>query len=161
MAGARNRVPVGAAKAASEPDYQENAALARAEKVVARFAPGFPLSCAAVVISEWIVARTSMAASIRMNADLMFDLGDARLRGFVEAALPAIGGSLAGLPADVPLFELSREQVVDVIVAGILGAQEAAVAANESLGFPFDDEIPFPTEKNETTGPVTDADLTH
>jgi hypothetical protein len=84
-----------------------------------------------------------MAASVRINADLMFDLGDARMRGFIEAALPAIGGALSRLPPDVPLFELDKAQVVDVFLAGIRGAQEAALAANESLGFPFDDEVPF------------------
>lgn len=157
MGGARERVPVGAAKRTPNPDLQENRALDRAVQAVRRFMPGTPDSVAAVAISEWIIARTSMAASIRMNADLMFDLGDARLRGFVEAALPAIGGSLSGLPADVPLFALERAQVIDVIVAGILGAQEAAVSAAESLGYPFDDEIPF----GGPSGPITDADLTH
>lgn len=146
----------GPAKAAPKPDYREQAALERAEGALINFHPGVPSprSLAAVAISEWIIARTSMAASIRMNADLMFNLGDARLRGFVEAALPAIGGSLAGLPADKPLFELSKAQIVDVIVAGILGAQEAAVSANESLGFPFDDEVPF-------GGPIRDAECSH
>lgn len=133
----------GPAKAAPQPDYQEEAALDRAAKALDRFGRGDSRSMAAVAISEWIIARTSMAASVRLTADLMFDLGDARLRGFVEAALPAIGGSLSGLPADVPLFELERSQVVDVICAGIAGAQAAAFAANESLGFPFDDEIPY------------------
>lgn len=133
----------GPAKAAPQPDYQEEAALDRAAKALDRFGRGDSRSMAAVAISEWIIARTSMAASVRLTADLMFDLGDARLRGFVEAALPAIGGSLSGLPDDVPLFSLSKEQIVDVIVAGVLGAQEAAVSAQESLGFPFDDEVPF------------------
>lgn len=109
-----------------------------------RFGRGDARTIAAIAISEWIVARTSMAATVRMNADLLFNLGDARLRGFIEAALPNIGASLANLPADVPLFQLTKDQIVDVITAGVLGAQEAAVSANESLGFPFDDEIPFP-----------------
>jgi hypothetical protein len=84
-----------------------------------------------------------MAASVRLNADLMFDLQDSRMRGFIEAALPAIGASVAHLPSDRPLFDLEKAQVVDVILAGILGAQEAALAANESLSFPFSDDIPF------------------
>lgn len=148
-------------KSAPNPDYQEEAALERAEQAIMRFAPGTfsPRATAAVAISEWIIARTSMAASIRMNADLMFDLGDARMRGFIEAALPAIGGALAHLPADVPLFGLEKAQVVDVIMAGIRGAQEAAVSANESLGFPFDDVIPFGGPAR--SGPITDDEVTH
>lgn len=84
-----------------------------------------------------------MAANVRLNAELLFDLQDARLRGFLEAALPAIGATIAHLPADKPFFELEKAQIIDLFMAGIVGAQEAAVAANESLGFPFDDEVPF------------------
>lgn len=147
-------------KAPPTPDYQEIRALERAVAAMQRFAPGTNAALASVAISEWIIARTSMAASIRINADLMFDLKDSRLRGFIEAALPTIGASIAHLPADKPLFELDVAQVIDVIVAGIRGAQEAAVAANESLGFPFDDEIPFPVD-GPLTGPITDAEVTH
>lgn len=131
------------------PDYQEEAALNRAAKAVADFQPSnSPRSIAAVAISEWIIARTSMAASVRLNADLLFDLGDARLRGFVEAALPHIAMALTaqGFDFNMPFGALEKSQVVDFIAAGILGAQEAAVAANESLGFPFDDHVPFPKE---------------
>lgn len=131
------------------PDYQEQAALDRAAQAVERF-PGAnsARAIAGVAISEWIIARTSMAASVRLNADLLFDLGDARLRGFVEAALPHIAMALTaqGFDFNMPFGALEKSQVVDFITAGIVGAQEAAVAANESLGFPFDDEIPFPKE---------------
>lgn len=130
-------------KAPPTPDHQEEAALARAVAAMQKFQPGANAALASVAISEWIIARTSMAASVRLTADLMFDLNDARLRGFVEAALPVIGGNISHLPADKPLFELEQFQVVDMIVAGILGAQEAALSANESLGFPFDDQVPF------------------
>lgn len=130
-------------KAPPAPDYQEERALDRAGNAVAKFGAGSPRSVAAVAISEWICARTSMAASNRINAELMFDLGDARMRGFLEAALPAIGANLAALPGDVPFFALEKSQVIDVFMAGIVGATEAAVSANESLGFPFSDEIPF------------------
>lgn len=158
MPAPARRQEKGAAKAAPQPDYQEQRALERATEALNRCAPGTdPRSVVAVVISEWIIARTSMAASIRMNAELLFDLGDARLRGFVEAALPAIGGALSHLPSDTPLFALSKEQIVDVVVAGILGAQEAAVSANESVGFPFDDEVPFPLPAR----PITDDEVTH
>lgn len=130
-------------KAPPTPDYQEEQALARAVSAMQRFQPGATAALASVAISEWIVARTSMAASVRMNADLMFDLSNSRMRGFLEAALPAIGGTLAHIPADKPLFELDVAEVIDVFMAAIEGAREAAVSANESLGFPFSDEVPF------------------
>jgi hypothetical protein len=130
-------------KAPPDRDYQEERALARAVEAAKRFSPGINDAAIAVAISEWILSRTSMLASVRLNQKLLFDFKDARLRGFVEAALPSIGDSLGHLPPDVPFFELTPDQVIDVFVAGILGAQGAAVAANESLGFPFDDEIPF------------------
>lgn len=115
----------------------------RAVAAAQRFAPGTSSSTVAVAISEWILARTALCAGPRVNAELLFDYKDARLRGFVEAALPAIGNTLSWLPADKPLFELSKDEVIGVLVAGIEGAREAAVAAGESLGFPFSDEVPF------------------
>lgn len=117
----------------------------RATQAVRDFAPGVanPQILTAVAISHWIIARTSMSCSGRMHAELLFDLKDSRIRGFLEAALPAIGANVAHLPADKPFFELSKEQIIDLLAAGIVGAQEAAVAAGESLGFPFDDEVPF------------------
>jgi hypothetical protein len=78
-----------------------------------------------------------------MTAERVFDLGDTRLRGYAEAALPHIGATLAALPADVPFFALDKRQVIDIFMAGIEGVREAAVAANESVGWPFDDECPF------------------
>lgn len=147
MAARRKDEKVGATR--PPPDYQEEAALDRAAQAVERF-PGTTSAraIASIAISEWIIARTSMAASVRLNADLLFDLGDARLRGFVEAALPHIAMALTaqGFDFNMPFGALEKSQVVDFITAGIVGAQEAAMAANESLGFPFDDEIPFPKE---------------
>lgn len=125
------------------PDDQEDRALERAGKALADFGTAPPRTLAAVAISEWICARTSMMASVRCNSELLFNLGDARLRGFVEAALPAIANSLGEVDLSRSLFDLGKDEIVGVFVAGILGAQEAAVAANESLNFPFDDAIPF------------------
>jgi len=141
-----NPPPGGKEKIRAEygPDPEEEAALDRAAQAVARFSPNLsaPRSLAAVAISEWIIARTSTAAA-RRSQHLVFGLGDAQVRGFVEAALPAIGAALSHLPADVPFFELDKDQVIDLFMAGIEGAREAAVLTNESLGFPFDDEVPF------------------
>lgn len=125
------------------PDPQEERALARAADAVARFGGGKPDAIAAVAISSWIIERTRLSAAHRVNAELRFNLTDARMRGFIEAALPAVAGTLAHIPADKPLFELTRDQVVDVAIAFIEGAREAFVAANEAMGLPFDDEIPF------------------
>jgi hypothetical protein len=142
MAGASMKKREGP-KAPPTPDYQEERALARAVSAMQKFQPGANAALASVAIAEWIVARTAMAASNRLSSELLFDLKDSRMRGFLEAALPAIGGTLAHIPADKPLFELDVSQVVDVFMAGINGAIEAAVSANESLGFPFDDEVPY------------------
>lgn len=131
-------------EATYSPDPEEEAALDRAADAVARFNPRLadPRSVAAVAISGWIIARTATAAA-RRSQFLVFDLGDARLRGFIEAALPSIGAAVAHLPGDVAFFELDKADIVDLFAAGIRGAQEAAVLCNESLGFPFDDDIPF------------------
>lgn len=130
-------------KAPPTRDYQEERALARAVEAAKRFSPGINEAVVSVAISEWIIARTSMCVGSRVNAELLFDYKDARVRGFIEAALPAIANTLSHLPADVPFFELPKAVVVDIFATGIAGAQEAAVAAGESLGFPFDDEVPF------------------
>lgn len=127
----------------SAPDPHEERALARAADAVARFGGGKPEAVAAVAISTWIIERTRLTASHRVNAELLFDLKDARMRGLAEAALPAIANTLGHIPSDKALFELSREQVLDVGMAFLEGIREAAVSANESLGFPFDDHIPF------------------
>lgn len=132
-------------RSALGPDPEEEAALNRAAAALERFGPGGDArSRAAVVISEWIIARTSTAARRRGGEHLLFDLADARIRGFVEAALPSIGAAVAErIDAETPFFELDKEQVIDLFVAGIEGAREAAVLANEDLGFPFSDDIPF------------------
>lgn len=127
------------------PDYQEIAALDEAEAALINFMPGVPQprNLATIAISAWIVSRTRQSARIRMAETLVFDLTPARYRGYAEAALGVIAQSLANLPSDVPFFELSKSQVVDVIVASMCGIREAAVAAGESAAFPFDDEIPY------------------
>lgn len=129
----------------TQPDYQEIAALEEAEKAILQFNPRLTdaKAVATIAISAWIVSRTRQASRNRLAETLVFDLSPARYRGYVESALPQIGGALAHLPADVPFFALPRDAVVDVFVAGLIGTREAACAAGESSAFPFDDEVPF------------------
>jgi hypothetical protein len=129
----------------TQPDYQEVAALDEATQAVINFMPGCPQAkaLATVAISAWIVSRTRQASRNRLAETLVFDLSPARYRGYVESALPQIGGALSHLPADVPFFGLPKASVVDVFVAGLIGVREAAIAAGESSAFPFDDEVPF------------------
>lgn len=96
---------------------------------------------ASAVISKWIIERTRRTAGARLTETVAFDLGDAQTRGMLEAALPQIGAVLATLPADVPLFSLSKPQVVDVLTAGVQAWREAAVALGEAPGFPMDDGL--------------------
>lgn len=129
----------------TQPDYQEVAALEEATQAVINFDPRTvdPKALAAVAISAWIVSRTRQASRNRLAETLVFDLTPARYRGYVESALPQIGGALSHVPADVAFFALPKETVVDVFVAGLIGVREAATAAGESSAFPFDDEVPF------------------
>lgn len=127
----------------SAPDPQEVAALKRATEAVALTKGATPEQIAFLAIAVWIAERTRLSAAHRVCADLVFDLKDSQMRGFVEAALPAIANTLSHIPRDKPLFELSRDQVVDVALAFIEGARESFVAAGEAMGLPFDDEIPF------------------
>ena len=147
MAISRRRNEEGVKPPPTPPDYQEERALDRAAKALEDFRPGIANAryLAQVAISQWVLERHRLTAAPRMTAERVFDIGDARLRGFVEAALPRAGATLAeaGLPEGTALFDLSKEHIVDVFMAGTVGAQEAAMAAGESLGFPFSDEIPF------------------
>jgi hypothetical protein len=145
MAISRRRNEEGVKPPPTPPDYQEQAALDRAAKALEDFRPGIvsPKNLATVAISAWILERAKLTASPRLTAERVFDLGNARLRGYLEAALPHVGANLSHLPADKPFFELEKDQVLDVLVAGIEAAREAAMAAGESLSYPFSDEIPF------------------
>jgi hypothetical protein len=139
------RVELTKGRLTAAPDVQEERALTEAEEALRRVFPDLKVnlrSIAAVAISGWIVSRSRQTAGIRLAENLAYNLGDSRLRGFAEAALPSVGETLAALPADVPFFDLEKEQVVDVIVAAVQGAQAAAVAAKESLSFAFDDPLP-------------------
>ncbi len=143
MAISRRRNEEGVKPPPTPHDYQEERALDRAADALAKFGAGTPKTLAAVAISAWIVERAKLTASPRLTAERLFDLGNAKLRGYLEAALPHVGANLSHLPATVAFFDLEKDQVLDVMMAGIEAVKEAAVAANESLGWPFDDEIPF------------------
>jgi hypothetical protein len=120
---------------ASCPDPDEVAALAAAVE-----ATGMPERLVVEAISTWITTRARLCAGARLTENLAFDLGDAKLRGFVEAALPAIGGAV-DVPADVPFYSLDRDAVVDLFTVAVQAVREAAVAAGESPNFSM--EIPF------------------
>lgn len=129
--------------AIAAPDPQEAAALKRATDAVALTKGATPEQIAFLAISVWIAERTRLSSAHRVDAQLVFDLKNSQMRGFVEAALPAIANTLAHIPRDKPLFELTRDQVVDVALAFIEGARESFVAAGEAMGLPFDDDIRF------------------
>lgn len=108
-----------------------------------------PQAIAHAVISAWIIERMKRHTTSRLHEHVIFNLADAKLAGMVEAALPKIGGVLAGagFPFDVAFSDLTKPQAVTLFLAGVVAHREAAVAAGESSDFPFaavfDDPIPF------------------
>lgn len=139
----KGREKVALPKALPNPD--EDAALSIAATELRALCPSVHNAEAvtSAVISKWIIERSKRASRVRLSETVAFDLGDARLRGFIEAALPQIGEALGGLDPTKPLFELSRDEVVGVFAAACIGASAAATAYGESQAFPFDDPIPF------------------
>lgn len=140
MAKAPNKK--GAAQAASDAD--EDAALAVATATLCRFASpkGDPSAAAIAVITSWIIERMRLHTTRRLGGGanpIQFDLKGSKVRGRIEATLPQIAASLAHIPGDVPLFKLSKEQVVDVFTAAITAAATAHMATQEDP----DDDIPF------------------
>ena len=119
------------------PDPEEAAAVARAAARLKELLPGCPSPEAVVyaVVSAWIVERVRLSVNRILCGQVAYGLGDAHLRGSLEAALPRIGAELSHLPADKPFFELSKDQVVDVLAVGF----KAGVATGALLN----DEIPF------------------
>lgn len=147
-----------AIKPVYEPDADEAEALAAAAATL-RSLTGCPNpeAVASAVISRWIIERMKRAVRNRRLADnLVFDLGDAKMRGRLEAMLPSIAETLgaAGFDFDLSFNGLPREAAVDLFAAACIAWREAAVAAGENADFPFDDPIPFPA-------PLTDAECTH
>lgn len=98
------------------------------------------------VISTWIIERMKRAVSTRhLTGNVVFDLGEAKMRGRVEAMLPKIADALGagGFDFAATFNDLDKDKVVDLFVAGCVAWREAAVAAGENPDFPFDDPIPF------------------
>jgi hypothetical protein len=120
------------------PDPEEVAAVDRATEKLKDLLPGCPNPRAVVeaVVSAWIVERVRLSVGRLLCGEIAYSLGDAHLRGSLEAALPDIAAALADLPADVPFFELSKEQVIDVLAVGF--------HAGKDTGALLDDEVPFP-----------------
>lgn len=122
---------------ASPPDPEEQAAVARAAGCLKDLLPGCqaPEAVVYAVVSAWIVERVRLSVGRVLCGEIAYGLGDAHLRGSLEAALPWIGSELAHLPADKPFFELSKDQVVDVLAIGF--------KAGVKTGALLNDEIPF------------------
>lgn len=133
------------ARTVSGPDADEAEALAYAAAKLKELSPTTSNveAVATAVISTWIVERVKRHADRRLSDELVFDLGDAHTRGFIEAALPQIGANLGHLPPTIPLFQMSKMQIVDVLTAGVKAWREAAIVAGECPGYPYSDPIPF------------------
>lgn len=109
-----------------------------------------PEAVTAAVISKWVIERMKRCVAGRMADAVVFDLGDAKLTGMIEAALPKVGEALAGAGFDFSkaFSDLSKDEIISVLVAGCVAHREAAVAAGENPNFPFDDPIPFGDNAN-------------
>lgn len=119
------------------PDPEEEAAVYRAAARFKEFFPNHPApeSIVYAVVSAWIVERVRLSIGRTLCGEIAYGLGDAHLRGSLEALLPQIGAQLSHLPPDKPFFELSKEQVVDILAIGFHAGREG--------GALLDDEIPF------------------
>lgn len=120
------------------PNPEELQAVKVAAEKLREFFPGHaaPDSVVYAIVSAWIVERVKLSIGRILCGEIAYSLGDAHLRGSLEALLPQIGSQLSHLPSDKPFFELSKEQVIDVLAIGF--------HAGHHSGAYFDDEIPFP-----------------
>lgn len=118
-------------------DPEEEAALQRAIATLHEHAPNIANGRAVTqaVISAWIIERVRLSVPRIMCGKLAYGLGDSHLRGSLEAVLPEVGAALTHLPADKPFFELTKDQVVDVLAVGFQAGRESGALLN--------DEIPF------------------
>lgn len=143
-----------------DPDEVEALGVAAAELKMLCPAVSNAEAVASAVIAKWIMTRARLAAGARLTETVAFDLGDARMRGFIEAALPQIGAALSSLPADMPLFGLSKPQILDVLCAGVQAWCEAVTAVGENPSFPME-VAPFDVKRGDPIpfgGPLTLAE---
>lgn len=127
-------------------DADETEALAVAAATLQSFARvENPEAVACAVISAWIIERMKRSVGARLTDNVVFDLQDAKLRGMVEATLPAAADVLAtgGFDFAASFSDLSKDQAIDLFMAGCVAYRAAAVAHGESPDFPFSDPIPF------------------
>lgn len=119
------------------PDPEELAAVQVAATKLKELFPSHPNPEAVVyaIVSAWIIERVRLSFGRTLCGEIAYSLGDAHLRGSLEALLPQIGSQLSHLPPDKPFFDLSKEQVVDVLAIGFHAGKES--------GAFFDDEIPY------------------
>lgn len=119
-------------------DPEEEAALERAIARLKESLPGVanPRALVQAIISVWIIERVKLSVGRIMCGEIAYGLGDAHLRGSLEAALPEIAEALSGLPPDVPFFQLSKEQVVDVLAVGFNAGKQTGALLNDEI--PFD-----------------------
>jgi len=124
--------------APNPPDPEEMAAVHVAAAKLKEFFPGHaaPEAVVYAVVSAWIVERVKLSIGRVLCGKIAYSLGDAHLRGSLEALLPQIAEQLSHLPGDKPFFELDKEQVLDVLAIGF--------HAGHHSGAFYDDEIPFP-----------------
>lgn len=137
--GAVKRRPKRGGYTPPPPDEEEEAALERAIKVLGDLMPGIRQPLRPIVqsvISAWIIERVRLSFGRIVGGAVVYDLSDSHLRGSLEHALPEIAKALEHLPPDVPFFQLTKEQVIDVLAVGW--------QAGNSSGALLDDEIPFP-----------------
>lgn len=129
--------------AALPPDPDESAALAKAVEAL-NDGHDTAESAAVAAISAWVQERARRCAGARLADNLVFDLGDAQMRGFVEAALPTIADAAGGaIDLGQAVVDMSTDDVITLFVAAIHATNDAAVAAGESQAFPFSDRVPF------------------
>ena len=131
-------------------DAEEAEALTAAASVASQFTSrANAMAAATAIISEWITTRARLNVEKRLTETLVFGLGDARLIGLIQACLPQIGQRLAeeGFDFGKTFSDLSKDEAVQLFLAGVLAHRDAAVAQGESREFPFDppfdDRVPF------------------
>jgi hypothetical protein len=97
------------------------------------------------IISAWITTRAKLVTEGRLVEKVVFDLGDAKLRGQIAACLPDIATSLqlASFPFEKPLGQLSKDEITTLFQVGHACLRENQIAADGSPGILFDDEVPF------------------